>query len=219
MEKTNLAKLAKKKRTKNVFPRPRLLYDSDVSYDEAKQDLIDSGIEEEEISDGLIYSEIEDMQNRNLEIFEYELENFENSLETSSFIAYGDVGLWHGVYRGYKKFNSLKSAIDFITRDCNYYKIFDINGSFRVVAACHDGRHCITIKNITKKGEEYFERWKESYSDSRKEVYVYEQIINKYSRHLHFGNKVYGLSKKEYLKPTKENVSLALNINGASFYS
>ena len=111
------------------------------------------------------------------------------------------LGRWDGCYAAGTVFegSNVLSVFCKSLTDCDYWKIYDINGHFYFKGSHHDGDVNYEIKRLTEKGEIYFELWENGF-DQRNEKYVHEQIEKYYSRLPHFAHKMYGVPKMEFLK-------------------
>ena len=151
--------------------------------------------------------------------FEIAFEELCNFFNNKEIIVFGSVGRWDGVYDGGEVFDDFKAAYYRMTKDCDYVKIYDENGHLYIHCSHHDGSCSYEIKELTKNGEEYYDRWNYG-CDNRTERQCHNQIIKKYSRLPHFVNKVYGCKKIEYIKsPTREDYKNKLSNCAVSFYS
>lgn len=144
----------------------------------------------------------------------YELRQF---FEGKTVGFFGDVGLWHGVYKA-GKIGSFENLFYKAIEDCNYIKIYDENGHLYLTCSHHDGTCHFEIKEITTEGLRYFDRW-EWGDDNRTERDCHTQIYKRYSRLPRFAEKVMGCKPKEYIKPTKADLINKVNNGARSFYS
>lgn len=176
--------------------KERIIYDNyDVwdSYSEdAKETLKINGNDnptEDEIWD-MVYEEA----NIQWDIAKEELEKFFSDDE--QWILFGTVGRWNGTYEAGVIFGDFIKIFRKVVKDCDYWKIYDVNGHFYLKCSCHDGINTFEIKKLTQKGIEYYDNW-EYGDDNRTEQYVHNQIIKRYSRLPHYMHKVYGCPKRE----------------------
>lgn len=201
---------------KNVIAKERIIfdnYDMESYFEDVKQCLIDSG---EEFDDDEVYYNAYDICDMD---FQMALEDLKRFFEDKEIICFGNVGLWHGVYDGGKIFDDFEKAFWDMTKDCDYFKIYDENGHLFIHCSHHDGSNNFEIKILNKNGIDYYERWLESWNDKRSEREVHNQIVKRYSVLPNFANKVYGLPKVENIKPTKEELQKKLFNKAKSFYS
>ncbi len=186
-------------------------YDLDGYEEQYKEMCEENG---EEFSENAMWDWVYFILDEDFSIALAELENHFNN----KIIAFGSVGRWNGVYDGGKVFNNFKDAYWAMTKDCDYVKIYDENGHLFIHCSHHDGSCSFEIKELTKKGEEYFDRWEYSY-DNRSERDCHNQIIKRYSKIPNFVHKVYGCKVREYEPTTKESLQKKLNNKAMSFYS
>lgn len=186
-------------------------YDLDGYEEQYKEMCEEDG---EDFNEEAMWRWIDDMVNIDLEDALRELKGFFKN----KVIAFGSIGLWNGVFDGGKVFNNFEKAFWDMTKDCDYIKIYDENGHLFVHCTHHDGSHTFEVKELTKKGEEYFERWEYSY-DNRTERDCHKQLIAHYTTVPNFAHKIYGCKKREYVEPTKEEIQNKLNNEAKSFYT
>ena len=130
---------------------------------------------------------------------------------------FGEIGLWHGVYRG-GKIGDFETLFYKAIEDCSYIKIYDENGHMYLSCSHHDGTNCFEIKLVGDKGEEYLENWEYSWNDKRSEEYVYDQIYKRYSILPRFAQRMYGCPPREYEPITKGRLIDKLNNQARSNY-
>lgn len=198
----------------NKLAKERIIfqnYDLDGYEEEYKEMCEENG---EEFSENAMWNWVYFILDEDFRIALAELENHFNN----KVIAFGSIGRWNGVYDGSKIFNNFKDAYWAMTEDCHYIKIYDENGHLFVHCSHHDGSCTFEIKELTKKGEEYYDRWNYG-NDSRTEAETNTQIIKRYSIIPNFAHKVYGCKVREYEPTTKESLQKKLNNKAMSFYS
>jgi len=204
---------------RNVIAKERVLfdnYDMDNYFKWAEECLKENCENEEEVSDSLIEEIAYDLVNQDFDIILSELEHF---FRNNEIICFGSIGRWNGVYDGGKIFNDFKKAFWDMTKDCDYYKIYDENGHLFIHCSHHDGSCTFEIKVINDNGKRYYDNWEYNWNDKRTEREVHNQIVKRYSTIPNFAHKVYGLPKIENEKPTKENMQNKLFNQARSFYS
>ena len=130
---------------------------------------------------------------------------------------FGDVGRWHGVYKG-GKIGEFIDLFEKAIADCYYFRIYDVNGHMYLTCSHHDGTNCFEIKEVTRKGYQYLDNWEYSWDDKRTEQYVYTQIFNKYSRLPRFAQNVYGCKAREMEEVDKGGIIDRLNNRARSNY-
>ena len=105
-------------------------------------------------------------------------------------IFFGSVGRWDGNYSGAEIGEFWKVFYD-LTKDCDFFNIYDDNGRFIIECSHHDGNNSFQVKTLKPGAQEFYDRWNYG-TDDRPESKVYEQIIKRYSVNPHFAKKVYG---------------------------
>lgn len=186
-------------------------YDLD-DYEEQYKEMCEE--DEEEFSENAMWDWVYEMSNIDFEEALCELESFFHN----QIIAFGNIGRWNGVYKGGNVFNDFRKAFYSMTEDCDYVKIYDENGHLFVHCTHHDGSCTFEVKELTKEGEEYYDRWEYSYDNRTKED-CHKQLIKRYSKVPNFAHKVYGCKVREYEAPTKEALQNKVNNCARSFYS
>lgn len=167
-------------------------------YEETKKILFEELGEEkgwtcvDEVSDSLVWDEIELMNDINWDNIVEELDDFFSS---SYFILQGEVGRWNGCKRGgyvIREFSDLCKAWN----GCDYIKLYDVNGHFYVECSHHDGTNFYEVKELTDRGYDYIEN---HWYDSEEEVHNKVFNSSNYSRLPHYAHKVYGCKKREVM--------------------
>ena len=130
---------------------------------------------------------------------------------------FGDVGLWHGVYKAGKIGEFWKLFNDAI-EDCDYIRIYDENGHLYLTCSHHDGTNHFEIKEVTDKGTDYLERWEYSWGDKRSECDVHTQIYKRFSKLPRFAEKVFGCKAREFEESTKGKLIDKINNMASSNY-
>ena len=131
---------------------------------------------------------------------------------------FGEVGLWHGVYKAGKIGEFWNLFYDAI-KDCDYIKLYDENGHFYLTCSHHDGTCHFEVKEITDEGRDYLERWEDNWGDKRSEQHVHNQIYKRYSKLPNYAHEVFGCPKRQYEPQSKERFRRMLNNQAKSFYS
>ena len=166
--------------------------------DDARDFLIDEKeMNEDEITDEDIWNEIYAMDENYWDDEKYHFEKFFDN--GSTWILSGCIERWNGSYEGGFIFKSFSEMIRKAGQDCDYFHFYDENGHFYLQCSHHDGTNLYEIKKLTKKGEEYYDRWVYG-TDLRSEHYVYDMIMRRYSILPHYLHTVYGCPKVEYKK-------------------
>ena len=165
----------------------------------AVENILENSIEditEDDITEQEIIDELYSLDEMWYEDAMTEIKGFFDPMK--NYILFGSVGRWNGNFRGGEVFsgeNFEKVYREAIT-DCDYIEWTDDNGHLYLKCSHHDGTNHFEIREVTERGEEYFDRWNYNWSDKRSEEYVHNQIINKYSRLPRFAEKVYGIKAK-----------------------
>lgn len=200
----------------NRLAKERIIFDNyNRNFNEWKREYLEEFPEYEDMSDNYLMNVFWDEEYMDWENEMYNIEHFDNA---NKYILYGSIGRWNGTHRGTKIFKSIKDAINWAIEDCDYIKLYDENGHFCITCSHHDGTCCFEIKEITKEGEDYLERWEDNWNDKRSESYVNNKVVDRYSRHLNFAHKVYGCKLREYKPITKAALITKLNNQAKSFY-
>lgn len=130
---------------------------------------------------------------------------------------FGEVGLWHGIYKVGDTGDFWKLYYKAI-QDCEYIKLWDENGHMYLTCSHHDGTNHFEIKELTDDAEDYYDRW--SYgNDNRKEYEVITQIYKRYSKIPRYVQKAYGCKAREYEPITKGRLIDMLNNQAKSNYA
>lgn len=188
-------------------------YDLDEMYEDCKQFLIDAG--NEEPTEEEIWNEIYFTDSIN---WENEFEQLKDFFDNGTYIIFGSVGRWNGVYSGGEIFTDFEKAFYDAVKDCNYIKLYDENGHFYIHCSHHDGSCSYEIKKLTDKGIEYYNNWEYDWDDKRTEEYIHNKLIERYSTLPRYAEKVFGCKRTEYEPVTKENIINKLNNQARSFY-
>lgn len=169
---------------------------------------------EEDYSENTLWEIFFEEKEMDWDDMKYEINKIDNAYK---YIIFESVGRWNGVYSGAKIFDDIMECINFAIEDCDCIKVYDTNGMLNIVCTHHDGSCNFSIKALTPKGVEYYERWYYG-DDNRTERQVHEQIIKRYSHNINYANKVFGCPKREYEKLTKERLYTELRNKAKSFY-
>lgn len=154
-------------------------YDLDDFYEDAKQELIDN-YDNEDPSESEIWDEIYRMDEFNRDDAYEELGQIFNN---GKFLAVGTCGRWNGTFSGGFIFENLKELMGYFT-DCAYIKIWMENNHFFVKGTHHDGVDEVEVKEITKRGEGYYDNWSHG-TDNRTERGVHRKMFtNSHYTHL-----------------------------------
>ena len=180
--------------------KERIIFDNyePWNYEEdARENLIINGIEEPSTDD--IYNEIYELLSIEWEYNKRDLENF---FDGSTWILFGTAGLWNGNFAAGTIFADFTEMFDRAIKDCDYWKIYDVNGHLYFKCSHHDGTNFYEIKQLTEKGVQYLENWEYNWNDKRTEQAVHNKIIERYSILPRYAEKMLGCSRIEYVKET-----------------
>lgn len=207
---------------KGRIPKERTIYNNYCLWEnypdeDMKACLIENGMEEDEITDQMIWEERYLYDEQDWEMTKEELKDFFS--KGHKWMLFGEVGRWDGVYKAGTVFETFDDFFYKATSDCDYIHFYDENGHLYLSCSHHDGTCHYEIKEVTDKGIKYLKNWEYNYNDKRSEEYVHTQIFNKYSRLPRFVEKIYGAKRFEYEPVTKEALIDKINNQAKSFYS
>ena len=205
------------------LPKERTIYSNYSLWDtytdeDIKEQLMENGVDEEDITDDMIWEERYFLDSIDWEDEKERLENFFLN-NGNKWMLFGSVGRWDGIYKAGTLFDTFDDFFYKATKDCDYIHFYDENGHLYLTCSHHDGSCHYEIKEVTDEGIDYLERWEEDWDDKRTEEYVHTQIFNRYSRLPRFAEKVYGCKRFEYKPITKSALMDKLNNQARSFYS
>ena len=183
--------------------------------EEMRELLMANGYEEEDITENLMNEWRYEEDNIDWEVQKEDISRFFKGKTVGFF---GQVGLWHGVYMA-GQIGEFWDLFYQAIKDCDYIKLYDENGHFYLTCSHHDGTCHFEVKEITKQGEEYLERWEDNWGDKRSEQHVHNQIFKRYSKVPNYAHKQFGCPKRQYEKQSKEGFIRQLNNQAKSFYS
>lgn len=204
--------------------KTRIIYDN---YDlwkkypdnELKEMAVECGWIDEEEKDEVTDNQLIDWRYHEDKVdWECEKERIDEFFKGKTVGFFGDVGLWHGVYKAGKVGEFWKLFYDAI-KDCDYIRIYDENGHLYLTCSHHDGTNHFEIKEVSNKGTEYLERWEYNWGDKRSERDVHTQIFRRYSKLPRYAEKVFGCKAREFEESTKEKLIDKLNNRAWSRYS
>lgn len=178
-------------------PVVRTIYNSYDLWDsysvDAKEVCIDNDIKPTEQN---VWDEIYFMDSCN---WDDEREQLIDFFSGSTWILQGTTGLWTGRHKGGCIFTDFMDMYYIAAKDCGYVHIYDENGHFYIKCSHHDGTNLYEIKKLTDKGVCYLERWANKWIDKRKEEYIHDKIVSKYSVLPNYAHKVYECKKREFV--------------------
>lgn len=207
----------------NRIPATRTIYDNyylweNYTDEDIKCQLMENGVEEEDITDNMIWEERYFYDELDWEDTKGTLKDFFLN-HGNKWMIFGEVGRWNGTYKAGTLFDTFDDFFYEATKDCDYIRFYDENGHLYLTCSHHDGTCHYEIKEVTEEGVDYLERWEEKWNDKRSEEYVHTQIFNRYSRLPRFAERVYGAKRFEYEPITKGKLVEILNNQAKSFYS
>lgn len=126
--------------------------------------------------------------------FEEEHERLRNFFSGNQhFLLRGTVGRWNGNYGAGFVFSNFDAMFYKATKDCDYVKMWDVNGHFYLKCSHHDGTNYFEIKKITHKAFKFIEN-----TDlSTKEAHNIVWNNNFLSSLPHYAHNVYGCKKRQ----------------------
>ena len=127
------------------------------------------------------------INNDDLSIMFSEILHYERNHSTKLYVVKATLGLWYGVYDGGKVIESLESAIKQTFED--YNEIYIERRRLKVKAIHHDGTNFYQFKELTKRGEEYYERHKHGNQQQLVETLFKN---SHYSHEVSMINEIYG---------------------------
>ena len=170
-----------------LFKKPRVIFDSEPNYDDAKQYLIEKAIEDGENPDDITDDDIYEEANFEVEMnFNDEIDNLNKTLN-GRVICIANLGLWHGRVSGYAICdNNLNTVMRQAQGD--YYRVM-YNGNDIVAEDCHhDGTNYYTFREL-REDTNYEVLLNKLYSGEE----VSQKLINRYTKSLKpYVKKVYG---------------------------
>ena len=178
-------------------PKERIIYDNyDLDYDGAKEYLHEQGNEDPTESEIWAEANFQD------EINWYEIKaELENVFNDGNFLAVGTCGRWNGNFAGGFIFETFQELMNHFS-DCDYIKFWDENGHFYLKGTHHDGTHHVEIKEITKKGKDYYDNWDFGpITDKRTEMEIHKKMFSDshYTKLINYAHKYYGCKRREFV--------------------
>lgn len=178
--------------------KERIIYDNYDIEEQYRDEILEDLEEGESLTEQEIWGRMYFFSQFDWDVARLELKSFFSS---GTWILTGTVGRWNGCHAAGTLFKDedILNIIEKALTDCDYFKLYDVNGHLYLHGSHHDGDVDYEIKQLTEKGETYFSLWENGF-DQRSEKYVHEQIEKYYSRLPHFAHKMYGVPKMEFLK-------------------
>ena len=120
--------------------------DVDMYYAAAKEFLIEEGLDEDDITDDVIWDEVGDEEARAWdEAVKYGLIPF---LKGKTVLMTGAVQRWDGTYAG-GRIGAFEDLFYALTEDCDYVRITDEDGRLYIEATHHDGTDSMEVRILT----------------------------------------------------------------------
>lgn len=120
-----------------------------------------------------------------------ELKNFFDN--GSTWLLRGQNERWTGTHEAGTIFRDFMKMFLTITKDCDYYRIYDENGHFHIECSHHDGTNRYEIRKLTNRGTTYLENWEDNFNDKRSEHYIHDKLMKPpYSVLPQYARNIYG---------------------------
>lgn len=178
--------MAKERMERIIFSN----YNLEDDYEEAKQFLMDKSEDGKEPSEDDIWEEI-DLQSQSW--WECEKMQLESFFHDRVFVPRGTCGRWDGNYDAgaiIRGFQSLYPA----WKDCDYIKLYDVDGHFMVQATHHDGTNHYELRELNQKGLGFLERNERKMDDRKLHEALWKST---YSRLPNYAHLVFGNPKRQ----------------------
>lgn len=210
----------------NKIPKQRMIYSNyDLSKNYSDEDviemLIENGVyteeERDEITDHNIWEERYFLDECDWDEAKALLNRVFNN--AYKLLVVGSVGRWNGVYSGGNIYDTLDEVLSDCAEDCNYVEFYDENGHLFLHCTHHDGSCSFEIKALTEEGYNYYSNWNYNWSDKRSEAYIYNKLVERYSRLFRIAEKEWGCPAREYETASRENLLSHFAKEARSFYS
>lgn len=166
-------------------------YDIDKYLDIAKESMEYNGVntsDDNDVWQWAGYLEQEDFTNT--------LNELESFFDDKTVMFTGAIGRWCGNHTGFDigDFDDLFSEY---TKDCDYFEIYDDNGSLYIRCSHHDGTNLFQVLTLTNKGVHTFEDWQDytgKYANCS-DGDIHKILLNRKLSHVpHVAKKVYGFT-------------------------
>lgn len=184
--------------------KERTIFDNyDFDFDQSRESALEFWGEAygwesaDDIPDEEVYRYMQEQEDMDWEDEKSRMENF---FGNGTFLLMGTVGRWDGPAEGgfiFSSFNELCKA----WKDCDYIRLYDVNGHFMIKCSHHDGTNYFEVKELTQSGKEYADR--HDWDMSARELHTRLWKHSRYSRLLHYAHRVFGCKKTEYAPEQK----------------
>lgn len=116
---------------------------------------------------------------------------YENTHNKKTYVIKGFIGLWHGTYEGGKIIKGMKNVIIKCHGGEEYFKFYMDGKIMKFMVSHHDGTNNFYIKELTERGEKFYETHKEELNDKE----MVEKLYNDrhLSRHVTIWHDMYGM--------------------------
>lgn len=178
--------------------KERIIYDNYDLWETYSESAIDALVDMwgDEYTDDDVWNMIYDFD---ADDYSDEIDRLREFFSDGTYIIFGTIGRWCGCRTGFDVFDDFESAYNDAIKDCDFIKIYDVNGHFYIECSHHDGTNYYEIKKLTDAGVRYYTNWDENWSDKRSNNYVKNKLVNRYSVLPRFAEKVYGCNRTEYV--------------------
>lgn len=170
-----------------LLKKPRVIFDSEPNYDDAKQYLIEKAIEDGENPDDITDSDIWEEANFQAEMwFSDETDNLYKELD-GRVLCIADLGLWNGRRTGYKICRNNLNEVMYQAQG-DYYKVMYDGNNIVAIDCHHDGTNDYIFREL-REDTNYEILLNKLYSGEE----VSQKLINRYTKSLKpYIKKVYG---------------------------
>lgn len=187
-------------------PRKRTIYDNYDLYGSYAEDVIDQLREEnpEEVpSDDDIWERLREIDSEDFETAKKQLEKFFDE-HSVTWVAHGVNGRWDGAHSGGFLFSTFNEMWCKLTRDCEYFDIWDENGHLFLKCSHHDGTNQVEIRKVTENGIQFHEDWEDHWEDQRTESEIIREVFAnpEYSCLPHYVSQTFGVPVEEWEEDT-----------------
>lgn len=116
---------------------------------------------------------------------------YEKAHEERTYVIKGLIGLWNGTFEGGKIIKGMSTVISKCINQSDFFKFFIEKRCMHFTCPHHDGINQFWVKELTKRGEKYYEAHKDEMSDRK----MVEKLYNDkhLSRHVTIWHEMYGM--------------------------
>lgn len=101
------------------------------------------------------------------------------------------LGLWDGIHEGGKVIEGMENVVAQCVENCDYFKFFIEGRCMKFTCVHHDGMNNFYVKELTERGERYYNTYKNELSDRELIEKLYED--RHLSKHVTIWNEMYGM--------------------------